>query len=69
MQFGFRKDRSATDNLTILTTDIRRSFMKGQYCGVLFLDVNKAFDSVQPDILLRILKSFDIPDSILYTLY
>ena len=58
-QFGFRKGYSTTDAIHYLVTAVqhtlhnRKAKGKGLHCPVLFLDIKKAFDRVDHDILLQ----------------
>ena len=46
LQFGFRSDRSTTDNLVRLETFIRDAFIKKEQCVVAeFFDLEKAYDT------------------------
>ena len=46
LQFGFRKQYSTFHVLISLTEDIRKDFYKGNIgCGI-FIDLQKAFDTV-----------------------
>ena len=52
LQFGFRQKYSTTHALISLTEDIRKNLGKGNIgCGI-FVDLQKAFDTVEHDILL-----------------
>ena len=45
-QAGFRKRRCTTDHLVNLDLDIKRSFIEKQSTVAVFLDIDKAYDSV-----------------------
>lgn len=49
-QFGFRKGKGVSDNLSIFTTDVLVSFSKNESAVAAFLDVSAAYDNV--DLLL-----------------
>ena len=51
-QSGFRPSFSTNTALTYLTDRIRFNMDKGMYTGVVLLDLRKAFDTVNHDILL-----------------
>ena len=59
-QFGFRKKSSTVHSLICLTEKIRDALDKGDLaCGV-FKDLQKAFDTVDYEILVNKLKSYGL---------
>lgn len=63
-QFGFRKARSCSDNLSILHNDITSGFTENAHTGAIFLDIKGAFDNVVPSTLLCILEVLGVPSKI-----
>ena len=56
VQFGFRKNFSASDALVYATEKIRKEIDCNQIVTAAFLDLSKAFDSISHEILLEKLK-------------
>ena len=52
-QFGFRKNHSADTSLSYLTDKILTGFDSGLLTGMILIDLQKAFDTINHDILLR----------------
>ena len=57
-QFGFCEKHSTSHNLLTLTETIRQQLDRGEFSCVVFLDLQKAFDSVDHLILLEKMKHY-----------
>ena len=63
-QFGFRKNRSCSDNLTVLSAEICLASAANKFTACLFLDISAAYDNVIPNILLHDMLQLGIPKRI-----
>ena len=52
-QFGYRRNLGTEDAIIKLIEDTKNAINKRMHTGVVFLDLSKAFDTVQHDILLQ----------------
>ena len=59
-QFGFRKNHSTTTCILALLDNIYKNMTNNRLTGVVFLDLKKAFDTVDHELLLRKLGSFNV---------
>ena len=59
-QFGFRRNRSTEHAILELSNKISKAIDKGEYTIGVFLDLSKAFDTVNRGILLKKLQHYGI---------
>ena len=64
-QFGFRKDNSTIYALMQITERIKESIDNGKFGRGIFIDLRKAFDTVNHDILLLKLEHYGVRDNML----
>ena len=63
-QNGFREGRSTTSHILALRRILEGARQRNLPAAMVFVDFKKAFDSLHRGILMRILKAYGIPDSI-----
>ena len=61
-QFGFRKGNSTINALIQITEKIKESIDEGKFGCDIFIDLRKAFDTVNHDILLMKMEHYGIRD-------
>ena len=59
-QFGFQRNNSSEHAILQLTRDITDTFEKGEYTLGVFIDLSKAFDTVDHQILIKKLQYYGI---------
>ena len=59
-QFGFREDFSTNHAILTLVESIQKALDDGQFACGIFIDLEKAFDTVSHDILLEKLNHYGI---------
>ena len=60
LQFRFRKQHSTNHTLINITENIRNALDSGQFACGIFVDLQKAFDTVDHEILLKKLNHYGI---------
>ena len=64
-QVGFRKDRSCTDQIATLRIIVEQSIEWSSPLYLLFVDFEKAFDSLDREAMWRLLYHYGISDTII----
>ena len=62
-QSGFRKHYSTNAYLSYLTDKVRNGFEKGSLTGMILIDLQKAFDTIDHKILIEIMSSLGFAES------
>ena len=62
-QFGFQKGHSTEHAIAQLTDQIHESFENNNYTLGVFIDLSKAFDTIDHAILLKMLENYGIKDA------
>ncbi len=65
INLGFRKKHSTTTAALKVLNDIVGSIDNGDFCASLFIDLSKAFDTVDHEILLHRLKSVGLSSDVI----
>jgi len=60
MQFGYRKHHSTETACCYFTEVVNAKLEKGRVVGAVFLDLSKAFDTVNHFVLLRKLTNYNL---------
>ena len=64
-QYGFRKNYSTSHNVLNMMNLVTQTFIEGKVCSVVLLDIRKAFDLVDREILLNKLRHYGIRGTLL----
>lgn len=62
-QFGFRRQKSTTDQLLRITSTISTALDRGSTCDGLFLDLSKAFDRVSHPLIMKSVSKWCSPSA------
>jgi len=65
-QFGYRTNRSTTVATAVFVDDIRLAGDEGKLTGALFLDLSKAFDTINHEVILKKIATYGVYNTELY---
>ena len=65
-QFGFRKGFSTSTALTSFADEVLLNMEQGKLCGAVFIDLTKAFDTVDHQIMLYKLSEIGLSETALH---
>ena len=65
-EFGFRKGFSTTTALTSFADEVLLNMEQGKLCGAMFIDLTKAFDTVDHQIMLCKLSEIGLSETALH---
>ena len=66
---GFRKSHGTQHSLVIMLERWKQATDKGEYISVMYMDISKAFDTINHDLLLAKLRAYGFSTSALNLLY
>lgn len=64
-QYGFRRGKSCSDNISFICSYIREGYNNNSHTGAIFLNIKSAFDMVNHDKLFSILQKLGLPAKII----
>lgn len=68
-QSGFRQNRSTLDNLLMLETEVLEAFDNQQHMVLISLDIEKAYDTVWRNYIIRTLMEYNVSGNMLSFIY
>ena len=62
-QFGYRQKRSTDIATTLFVDEMRENGDQGKLTGALFLNISKAFDTINHSLILKKLRSYGVKNT------